>query len=411
MNTARNKLIQAAAAPMMLAANAENAFIEFLADLKDANHTAIPTAYKDEVMRHIKPYGEVYQDANARYVLYPVLVGSTLLIPIEGFLFQDDIGIYPGTSTIAGWYNAASMDSNVVNIVEIMNSPGGGVFGLDEIATAKINCSKPIETIVRGLCASAAYWIAAASDKIYASGNGCLIGSIGTKTRFSSNRKYMEGLGIIDKTIYSADSPNKDLEFRAAEEGDYKPMQNGMLKDFDNIFMDFVSSRRTVSQEALKGDAYITQKAIAEGLIDGVKSLNTFLSQLKIQNEMDNKLGTFMSKLTNLFNGEGTEADVNAAAEAAQAQLADLNAQLATEQAAKATAEQAAADAAAQLQALTAAHEAEKAALTAQIRNQDAPAILPTDPKASQEPLVTATAKQLDPLTAQIKADLEAYED
>jgi ClpP class serine protease len=409
MNTAKNKLIQAAAAPMMLDASAENAFRELIAEL--AAGTQPQARYDDEVMRTIKPYGAAYQEAEQHYVTYPVQIGTTLIIPIEGFLFQDDNGPYPGTSTIAGWYNAAASDASVENIIEIMNSPGGGVFGLSEVAEAKVNCSKPIETIVRGMCASAAYWIAAASDKIYASGNGCVIGSIGTKTRFMSMKKYGEKMGVIDETIYSADSPNKDADVRAAEAGDFAPMQNGMLKDFDNIFMAFVSSRRSVSTEALKGNAYITEKALAEGLIDGVKSLNNYLSQIQTNSEMENKNVTFLSKLANLFTGDATEEEVSAAAQEANAQLTQLTETVVVHQAAQAAAEQLAADAQASIVTMQAAHATEKAGLEAKIRNQDAPAGPPTDPKSEDEPLATKKPQILDPLTAQIKADLEAYED
>lgn len=409
MNTQQLQLLQALSGPIMIAPGTGAMIEHMLASAEKIDRTV--AVYDDEVMRELLfEEGRPYQAYGDNYYQYPVMHGSTLIIPIEGVLMRSDSYRTPGTNTIAAWYQQAEADESVEQIVEYMNSPGGSVFGIQELADAKMACTKPIETIVFGHCTSAAAWIALASDSIKATSKNCIFGSFGTKSTFQSMAGYYEKEGIVSKDVYSATSPKKDNAHREAEKGNFKPMEQGILKEVDANFMDFVRSRRVVSAETLEGDIFLTEKAIAENLCDGYTTLNQII---KINNnEMESKLGKFFSAMGAKLNGEATEDEVNAAATALTIENEGLQASLDTEKTATAAAGQRVISLEAELKQVKADAEAEKVALNAQIRKQDVPPVLPSDPTPeTPDPLATGKPVKLDWLSAQTKADLEAYED
>ncbi|MBT2333744.1 S49 family peptidase [Variovorax paradoxus] len=91
---------------------------------------------------------------------------------------------------------AAFEDEGAKGIVLLINSPGGspvqaGIIS-DEIKRLKAKHKKPIYAVVEETCASAAYYIAAATDKIYVD-KASIVGSIGV---------LMDGFGftgVMDK--------------------------------------------------------------------------------------------------------------------------------------------------------------------------------------------------------------------
>lgn len=75
---------------------------------------------------------------------------------------------------------AAVADPQVSTIVLDVDSPGGGVYGVQELSTEIYNARKHKRIIaaVNGLAASAAYWLIAGADEIHVTPSGEL-GSIG----------------------------------------------------------------------------------------------------------------------------------------------------------------------------------------------------------------------------------------
>ncbi len=75
-----------------------------------------------------------------------------------------------GTSTEkpAADFRLLAADDAVSAIVLAVDSPGGSCYGIDELATAirAARGGKPIVAAVSSLCASAAYWVASAADRI-----------------------------------------------------------------------------------------------------------------------------------------------------------------------------------------------------------------------------------------------------
>jgi signal peptide peptidase SppA len=111
--------------------------------------------------------------------------GAVSVIPIYGTISQrmnmmSDMSGGASTEQIGAAFDAAMNNPQVSAIVLDIDSPGGSVSGVPELA-AKIKAArgqKPIIAVANTLMASAAYWIGSAADEIVASPSAD-VGSIG----------------------------------------------------------------------------------------------------------------------------------------------------------------------------------------------------------------------------------------
>jgi signal peptide peptidase SppA len=114
-----------------------------------------------------------------------VLREKTAILPLYGVISQkmNLMTHYSGgtsTDIFGQWFDEAVADSSVSRIVLDVDSPGGSVYGITELANKIYNArgKKPILAVSNSLMASAAYWIASAADQIYITKGG-EAGSIG----------------------------------------------------------------------------------------------------------------------------------------------------------------------------------------------------------------------------------------
>ncbi len=87
-----------------------------------------------------------------------------------------------GTSVqgVARQFRAAMADPDIGRVILDVDSPGGQVGGVEELAREiyQARGQKPVTAIANGLAASAAYWIATAADEFVVTPSG-QVGSIG----------------------------------------------------------------------------------------------------------------------------------------------------------------------------------------------------------------------------------------
>src|SRR5439155_19131075 len=94
---------------------------------------------------------------------------------------------------------AAFEDEGAQGVVLLINSPGGspvqaGIIN-DEIRRLKIKYKKPVYAVVEESCASAAYYIAAGTDRIFVD-KASIVGSIGVLMDGFGFTGLMEKLGV-----------------------------------------------------------------------------------------------------------------------------------------------------------------------------------------------------------------------
>lgn len=202
--------------------------------------------------------------------------GSIAVVNLTGALMKQDQWCGPeGTATIGGYIKEADNNPNISAIILRIDSPGGTVDGTETLANTVKNTKKPIVAFVDGMAASAAYWIASACDEIIASSNTDIIGSIGTQISFLDILPALEKNGIKFHEVQSDQSYNKNIEFREALKGNYKPLRENLLNPTNKVFISSVKKNRSgkidsENEEPFTGTIYLPKQALKAGLIDHI---------------------------------------------------------------------------------------------------------------------------------------------
>ena len=205
------------------------------------------------------------------------------VIPISGPIFRKanlftEMSGATSVEVLANDFSAAMDSPDVDSILLDVNSPGGQVDGVSEVAQMiyAARGTKPIHAHVDGFAASAAYWIASAADKMTASDTS-LIGSIGVISTHDMPDGKSRTIEIV-----SSQSPLKSVDIMTPK-GKARVQQ--MVDDTAGVFVGAAAKHRGVEgSEVLasfgKGDVLIASRALHAGMIDGVSTFEDVFARL-----------------------------------------------------------------------------------------------------------------------------------
>lgn len=193
-----------------------------------------------------------------------------------------------GTSTeqMSNEFHALVDDRDVRAILFAIDSPGGSVYGIEELA-AEIRAargSKPIVAHVNPKAASAAYWLASQADEIAMTPSGD-VGGIGVITSHTDLSAAAEKAGVKTTLIFAG--PYK------AEGNPYAPLTEeaqahiqGRVEASYTCFVEAVAAGRRVSVAAVRsgfgqGRVLNAEAALAGGLVDRIEPFDTTLARLQ----------------------------------------------------------------------------------------------------------------------------------
>lgn len=214
------------------------------------------------------------------------------LINVMGTVAQrlslmDEISGGVSTEALGRAFDKAVADGNVSTIVLNIDSPGGSVFGVQELAE-KIFAArdkKRIIAIANSEAASAAYWIASAAGELVATPGGW-VGSIGVLMLHTSSARYEEKEGF-DTTITR--QPAEKAE-GAAGEALTEEAKAHRQETVDQVYATFVAAvakHRGVSEAEVKGGfgagrMVLAAEALEAGMVDRLATLEQVLSELGV---------------------------------------------------------------------------------------------------------------------------------
>ena len=183
---------------------------------------------------------------------------------------------------------AAEKDDDVIAILLIVDSPGGGVTASDIIydKLSRFKNSKKgrkVVTLLRDLAASGGYYISAAADKIIAH-RTTVTGSIGVILSSYNIKKLGEKIGIKDVTVKSGKYKDILNPFRDTSPEEISILQN-VINDLYNRFVEIVATNRNMTVAEVKkianGSIYSAPHALLLGLIDEIGNFDTAVNSLK----------------------------------------------------------------------------------------------------------------------------------
>lgn len=183
--------------------------------------------------------------------------------------------------------NKAEADYSVEKIVFQIDSPGGNVHGTDQTAMAIRAINKPTESHVHNMAASAAFWLAAQTDKIIAMTPTAEFGSIGVAAEIIDDSERDKSRGIKVHKIVSTGAEKKEMNASTATgRGEIKER----LNEIHNIFVSRIAEGRGVSEETVredfgKGGVLIASKALEVGMIDGIMDGEKLITAKKVKKE------------------------------------------------------------------------------------------------------------------------------
>jgi signal peptide peptidase SppA len=147
-------------------------------------------------------------------------------------------------------------DPAVRAIVLHIDSPGGGVYGVDETAEVitEVGKRKRVTAFTDGMCASAAYWLASACERIVATPSAEL-GSIGVYAVHFDHSGELAAAGIVPTLIKAGEHKAEANPFQPLSDEDHAAMQS-RIDAYYALFTKRVARGRAVSVEQVRGEAF-----------------------------------------------------------------------------------------------------------------------------------------------------------
>ncbi len=239
-----------------------------------------------DVQEDGKKFSEEFMQGSGRKKIVRIDVfGIITFQKSGGMLFQEqDLA-----TLVMQQIDAAEKDPNVVGILLVVDSPGGGITASDIIYERLLSFKKSgdgdrkVVALMRDLAASGGYYISAASDKIVAH-RTTITGSIGVIISSPNFTGLADKIGITDVTIKSG--KNKDmlnpLRTPTAEETNILQIT---VNDMYDRFVSVVARSRNLEPEKVReiadGRIYTARQALELSLIDEIGDVNTALDQLR----------------------------------------------------------------------------------------------------------------------------------
>jgi ClpP class serine protease len=238
---------------------------------------------KKEFIEEMSKAGNIFLQPHGNEKIELKIVNGRAQIPIVGQLTpiaeKDICGAYTANALteygfITSAIKAAESDESIMGIDFLINSPGGYVQGVDEVAQAIAKTPLNTKGYISDMCASAAFWISSQMDELEALGPLSRIGSIGVICEEYNDDAGLAAQGIKHNVYTSTDAPEKYADTNT-DEGRKKVV--AQLDQIHKVFVSRVSTGRNVSEETVnkkfgRGGLLLAADAVKAGMIDSVKN-------------------------------------------------------------------------------------------------------------------------------------------
>jgi protease-4 len=177
-------------------------------------------------------------------------------------------------------------DNAAQALVLRINSPGGSPVqsGIvyDEIKRLKAKHKKKVYAVVEEVCASGAYYIAAAADEIYVD-KASIVGSIGVLMDGFGFTGTMQKLGV-DRRLLTAGQNKAMLDPFSPVDPKHQALAQAMIDQIHRQFVAVVKEGRgkrlKETPETFSGLFWNGEEAVRQGLADGVGNLDFVAREL-----------------------------------------------------------------------------------------------------------------------------------
>jgi capsid assembly protease len=223
--------------------------------------------------------------------------GSVVVLPLYGLISQrsDWASYFFGGTTIEGFtaqFRQALADPNVTAIIIDVDSPGGSVSGVDELA-AEIYAARGKKTIVaisNTLNASAALYISSAAGELVVMPSS-LTGSIGVYNTHEDDSEYLAKLGIKITLVSAGKFKVEGNQFEPLDAVGLAAAQ-ALVDGYYAAFVKAIAKFRGVKVAEVtggfgEGRVLMAADAVASGMADRVGTLDSVLAKFGVKRPIE----------------------------------------------------------------------------------------------------------------------------
>lgn len=215
------------------------------------------------------------------------------VLPLYGVVTQrgnmvDDIS-GPGSTSTQRFTDALRQvlaDDTVGQILIDIDSPGGSVYGVSELASEiiKARAQKPVVAVANSLAASAAYWIGCSASEFYVTPGG-EVGSIGVWQAHFDYSKAFEEEGV-KPTLISAGKFKVEGNPYIPLDPQAQAFMQSRVDDYYGAFIKAVAKGRGVSVSDVRdgmgeGRVLGADAALAQKMVDGIATFDDVLARMQ----------------------------------------------------------------------------------------------------------------------------------
>lgn len=204
----------------------------------------------------------------------PYVVGNVAVVPLSGPIGK---GVSPmermmgaaDVDLVSGWLDEAAENDAVEKVMLFVNSPGGTVTGVPELANKVANFPKRTRAFADNMAASAGVWVASQADEFVVTPSS-QIGSIGVYMVVPNLEEYYASQGIKFEVIAAG------VHKAAGAEGlpltpDQRAYLQASVESTRDQFRAAVRNKRRFVQDAdMEGQLFSGSEAAARGLATGI---------------------------------------------------------------------------------------------------------------------------------------------
>jgi protease-4 len=202
--------------------------------------------------------------------------GHTAVIDVQGVIADGQVA---GADSVITSLRAALKHADTKAVILRINSPGGSPvqssYIYNEITRLRaLNPNIPIYSVISDSGASGAYYIAAATQEIYANG-ASLVGSIGVTAAQFGYQELLDKVGV-ERRQFTSGEHKAFLDPFSELKPEEKKLFEALLSDVHQQFIDDVKAGRgerlKENSKTFSGLFWTGRQALEMGLIDGLKS-------------------------------------------------------------------------------------------------------------------------------------------
>lgn len=267
----------------------------------------------------------------------------------NGYTSKNQIAVLYATGEIVDGGNASTInyerlvpqitklaeDDNVKGMVVRVNSPGGAVFGSEQIGEALdyfMSKDKPLAVSMGDYAASGGYWISCCADRIFANPL-TITGSIGIFGLIPNGAELAKKLGVHPQEVSTNPEANFPSLFYPMNERQMAAMQSYVERGYDQ-FVARVAKGRDLPESTVRrigeGRVWNAAKANELGLVDQIGGLQNAIEWVADKCDIRSKYDVALypsvdsSMLEMLSELEGLNGNVNSLEKVLKGEYEDI---------------------------------------------------------------------------------------